>query len=511
MGKKNKDTSFPPCAEGLLNNIHKAHVDEVDQPGYNVSGFILGYEDIETRMPPVAIFGYEKHTNPETGEILPNCCSFHKGVYDQAEAWFELFPNCCKVHKEELAPYEYFNKDGYSTISEKIVLWLSQTEYVIKKNIDNKDWFNAITGYIDHCFLWFGGFYIGLNIYLYNLKKFITLPSSTIPSDKAKRLTSYIDYVEKYYKYALCYGFIPKMLQDWHKAFPDGVNYISNMKVAFDPIFNPLPYDINKKKFVYSALPYEFYTKESMDWIIRQSKNLLKKVNALELYKQELLTEPEKAKIELLVRKREFDLESKYDEGNYLSKQPEFMGVFKEWFEDEQNFVNEITPLLSTLPEKTPKVKSSSIKEVSQTGTIKLISFKDKDILESVFELLKGYFPGNDSNLKTALEGEKLEEPIVFPYSQNKLVEVFRRLKYNGYIPNKTSEIRDWLCNNFHFRYKRGQTDEIRQLNPDSVWDILSKGRGEPTKRERICFENIDWLPYKSPLQLSRESESEQL
>ncbi len=509
MSKKNKGNPFPPCTIGLLNNIRKEPI-AADQPGYDIS-FFLGSEHIDKRKPPIAPYGNHPHTNHDTGEVLPNCCSFHKEVYEEASAWLEVFPDCCKIHKEGLAQHRDFIKDHYSTMPEKIVLWLLQTEHVISKTIDHKDWYNLITGYIDHCFLWFNMYYVGLNIYLNNLHRFIiTQSGSFITPDKTQKLCNYIDRVGKYYKYALCFGFIPKLLQDWQKTFLYEVNYINSMQITFSPILNPLPYDIQKKKFVYSALTYEYFEKESMDELISQSKTVLKKINAFELYKRGLLTEPEKAKLEVLVKKREFELERKYDQINFLSKQPEYVGLFQEWFNDEKEFINEIAPLIRTLPYENIKSKSSPSSE-NKDLVICLISFTSEEILKNVFELLKGYFPANENNLKTALEGQQLEEPIVFPYSQNKLVEVFRRLKYNGYIPNKTSEVRDWLCANFHFRFKRGQIDEIRSLNPDSVWDILSKGRGEPTKRERICFENVGWLPYKSPLQLSRESESEQL
>jgi hypothetical protein len=106
-----------------------------------------------------------------------------------------------------------------------------------------------------------------------------------------------------------------------------------------------------------------------------------------------------------------------------------------------------------------------------------------------------------------ALQGEQLSEILLFPHNQNKFVEVFRRLKYNGFLLNTDTETKNWICTTFQF-VKKGFA-EPQPFNESSVWDNLNKGKGEPTKKERICI--TEWLPYKSPLQLTRETENEKL
>lgn len=72
---------------------------------------------------------------------------------------------------------------------------------------------------------------------------------------------------------------------------------------------------------------------------------------------------------------------------------------------------------------------------------------------------------------------------------------------------NTPTEIKNWICSTFQF-IKKGFT-EPQPFNESTVWDNLNKGKGEPTKRERIC--NTDWLPYKSTSQLEREADNEKL
>jgi hypothetical protein len=137
----------------------------------------------------------------------------------------------------------------------------------------------------------------------------------------------------------------------------------------------------------------------------------------------------------------------------------------------------------------------------------KLIKLKNSEAIKKIHSELKGYFPKKEAELLKALQGEQLTEILLFPHSQNKFVEVFRRLKYNGFLLNTDTETKNWICTTFHF-VKKGFA-EPQPFKKSSVWDNLNKGKGEPTKKERICI--TEWLPYKSPLQLTRETENEKL
>lgn len=160
----------------------------------------------------------------------------------------------------------------------------------------------------------------------------------------------------------------------------------------------------------------------------------------------------------------------------------------------------EVTPIVKTLPHQ-PIIKQKP----EPNG--KLIIFKDSETIEKIHSELKGYFPNKEAELLRVLQGEQLSELLLFPLNQNKFVEVFRRLKYNCFLSNTDTETKNWICTTFQFVKKKFA--EPQPFNESSVWDILNKGKGEPTKKERICI--TKWLPYKSHLQLKRERESEKL
>ncbi len=163
------------------------------------------------------------------------------------------------------------------------------------------------------------------------------------------------------------------------------------------------------------------------------------------------------------------------------------------------------------------RYKEAFLKELKPQQTEKpkpklneaLISFSSAETIESLHNELKGYFQGKEAELKKALKGEQLQEFLLFPHNQNKFVEVFKRLKYNGFLLSTPKETKDWICSAFNYQYQKGNKKEVREFNTSTVHDILTKDKGEPTKKERICI--VDWLPYKSHLTRQREAEKENI
>lgn len=108
--------------------------------------------------------------------------------------------------------------------------------------------------------------------------------------------------------------------------------------------------------------------------------------------------------------------------------------------------------------------------------------------------------PADRAALKPLLQGQSVSQKLVFYGNQNRLVEVFRRLTYNGFLHESWTVFRDWLCGHFSYRSKAGVVD----LSRNSVWDILSKAKGEPAGKSRIC--NVECLPYKTQAALRKSN-----
>jgi hypothetical protein len=149
-------------------------------------------------------------------------------------------------------------------------------------------------------------------------------------------------------------------------------------------------------------------------------------------------------------------------------------------------------------PDNKPvNAESYTISNEGGPNTIeRLILFNSSETIEKLRECLKVYFPNQEQTLAKALNGEQLNEPLLFPHNQNKFVEVFKRAKYNGRILSSPDEINNWLCTNFQFRYKKGDLVENRPFNKEYVTEIFSKAIKEP--KDRICVDGA-FLPYKNP------------
>lgn len=148
--------------------------------------------------------------------------------------------------------------------------------------------------------------------------------------------------------------------------------------------------------------------------------------------------------------------------------------------------------------------KSNTERQIVRDKKNKLIFSRD-ETLDKLFNDLKVFFPEHEDDFYRILQGECLENRLLFPNNQNKFVDVFRRLKYNGYILTNSTEMCNWLCDNFDYSYKKGNLEEIRPFGKSAVWDILTSGKGEPLFNKRIP---IDWLPYKSQSLVKTEKQN---
>jgi len=463
---------------------------EIDAEHFTLSAF-------ETKP----IEGYEVPTNKETGELFPNCCQFHKNVFESAEKWFEKFPNCCEPHKK-LAGKSWFKKENYNGIAEKIVKQLSYTEHHISERINIDEWYKDITDYIEYNVLSFGHPAIGLHLYLGNLKHYIEYTYSEIPKDKRQRL---IEFIETYYNSTgetnkTDLNILYSTYQKWLKTFPFDISFFTELKPHFEkqlPIINGKP-ETNK----YTGFAkVKMCTKGSLiDVLLNLTKTLLEKVNVPELRKQGAITDIQANQLEFAdaeLNTINAEITKQYSKGELR-----YIKALKKWLKAQQNYFNKVAPILKDLPPQQSKKPKPELNKA-------LISFSNPEIITSIHNELKGYFQGNEAKLKKALKGEQLTEFLLFPHNQNKFVEVFKRLKYNGFLLSTPKEIKDWICSTFTYQYQKGNKKEVREFNTLTVHDILTKDKGEPTKKERIC--NVDWLPYKSHLTRQREAEKEKI
>lgn len=312
---------------------------EIDAEHFTLSAF-------ETKP----IEGYEAPTNKETGEQFPNCCPFHKSVFEGAESWFSKFPNCCDQHKAMVSKW-WYNKANYTGIAEKIAKQLSYTEHHISERINIDDWYKDITDYIEYNVSSFGHPAIGLHLYLGNVQHYIKNTNSEIPKNKRQRL---IEFIETYYnspkeQTKTDLNILYSTYQKWLKVFPFEISFFSTLKPHFEkqlPILNGKP-ETNKYTGLAKA---KMHTKGSLiDVLLNLTNNLLTQINTTTLYEKGLLTEPQKIKLELVLNERKMKLKQGYVNSSKDEEQ-RYRKILKEWFADEKRFIDEVTPIVKALP-----------------------------------------------------------------------------------------------------------------------------------------------------------------
>lgn len=339
---------------------------EIDAEHFTLSAF-------ETKP----IEGYEIPVNNETGESFPNCCPFHKNVFEGAQEWFLKFPNCCDQHKAMVSKW-WYNKANYSGIAEKIVKQLSYTEHHISERINIEDWYKDITDYIEYNVTSFGHPAIGLDLYLGNVKHYLQNTTSEVSKEKRQRL---IEFIETYYNSPKEYSktdlnILYITYQKWLKVFPFDISFFTNLKPYFEnqlPIVNGEPVT---NRYT-GTTKVKMHTKGSLiDVLLNLTNDLLTQINPYVLYEKGLLNEPQKLKLELVLNEMKID-----NEQGYLSqKQNEeqrYRDTLKKWFDRQKRFIDEVTPLVKALPPQPIKTKAEILKEqLHQYGFFELEKVK---------------------------------------------------------------------------------------------------------------------------------------
>jgi hypothetical protein len=128
------------------------------------------------------------------------------------------------------------------------------------------------------------------------------------------------------------------------------------------------------------------------------------------------------------------------------------------------------------------------------------IQLSDEERMVLHLELCRFFSTEDHEPLMQLLLGGTYKRKLFFKGNQNRLAEVFRRLHYHQRIHATQTHLRNWLCGSFTYQSKSGES----QLSLNTVWDILTKAKGEPSSRSRIC--RFDWLSYKTQTVRSRHS-----
>ncbi len=304
--------------------------------------------------------GYIVPKNDRTGQTFPYCCEPHSVIYQRQVEWFEKFPKCCPRHSSILR-YKWFNKALYKDVPTLILNRLSYTEHIIKAYINDSEWFEIITDYIDYINTSFGIPSIGANEYLSDVNWYIK--SQKLPEDKRARL---IKFMAKYdakpkqpskenSQTTTDLNVLYHTYQKWLKEFPFHLSLFSHLKDRFE---RQLPF-AKDKPTINRFSGYACFTphsKESLKgYLLQLTDTILREINTSKMYEGGLLSKPEIIKLELVLSERKLKLKEGYTSKS-KSEEDGYRKALKNWYKDEIKFIKDIEPYLinkTTEPEKT--------------------------------------------------------------------------------------------------------------------------------------------------------------
>lgn len=383
-------------------------------------------------------------------DTCTECNNSYKHVTQERIESFINFPNCCEWHRK-LNMANWFNINDFKDLPKQYADKLFFSWFHIIHYLDADNWRKEIFDYLEYVISSFGTFPLGygsplwLEHYFNQLKKVLKGNSkSVLISEKeiAVRKKEIVEFLNKYYNSKKAdeknkdtdFNVLITTYNKWLKIFPFEISFFTNLKPQFEkqlPLINGTP-EVNK----YTGLAkVKMHTKSSLiDVLMNLTNNLLTQINTATLYEKGLLTELQKVKLELVVNERKMKLQQGYV-NNSQSEEQRYRGILKEWYADEKQFIDEVTPLVKALPPQ--QAEANKPNEVQKNLHSQIFKGNAFEVWESLFESF-GITESSRTDVKFIYEEMKKEGLIHNTVSQIAFLE-WITINHNGLIVEKTS------------------------------------------------------------------------
>jgi hypothetical protein len=298
--------------------------------------------------------GYE--TKPqceyEKPASFPLCCGYHKSLKNQIDTWFENFPDCCESHKK-LKQKQWFSKEKYISIADKIIIQIDYTTNFISKNINTSNWYKDITDYIDYSLESYGTPNVGANQYFLSMKDWIKKDNENIYiNENSWKKNQLLEFLESKttnntkIKKETDLNLLQSTFQKWVKSLPD-ILIFSDYKKEY---IGKFPIDLFLHDGEYNRFTqltkYKSRTKsELIEILIKQTQSILEFLTSKNSYQTGDMSFKTKYEIDIISEKHE--LSQKQLLTDYSKQEIHYVKILKKWLANEKTFINEIKPLIT--------------------------------------------------------------------------------------------------------------------------------------------------------------------
>lgn len=318
------------------------------------------------------------------------------------------FPYCCEPHKKLLSLKE-FKKSHFKELPEMVTNKVLYTKQHIINNIRSENYYKEITDYIEYTIESFGkmpegyGPRLFLSDYFLNVIEVFkyTLEEGKIPKERSWKILKFLEaYSASSNKNSsqTNLNILLNTYNKWFKIFPFEISFLAHLKPYYQINWLPIMSGEPEYNPYLGMVKVKLHTKDRLiDILLELTNDILTKINTTSIYEQGKFTKPQKVKLELIVSERKTKLKQGYinkskDEG------VKFRKILKEWYKDEKDFIDKITPLLKDLPpieidEKTlykEKIGQGQIDKVIKELLEKYKS-RDKEVYNDLIQISSRY------------------------------------------------------------------------------------------------------------------------
>jgi len=324
----------------------------------NPKKFISDFENkkfIEIPGSDIWDLGYsiKPHHDYIKPEEFPNCCEYHKDILSKLNSWFNNFPNCCDNHKV-LLKKNWFKKELYNDIPNKVISSISYTNSFINCSIEKDDWYKEITDYIDYAIESFGTPNIGGERFFSILQSWVK-NSLKLSEDIEWKRNQLLDFFESKTqiidKKNTNLNLLNSTFQNWIKFIPE-IPVFNSLKIAYKgklPM-NLFLYDGEYNRFT-GLTKFKGRTQsELVEILVNHTKKILSQLTSDNVYKSLNISEKEKYEIQIATEKHKLEqlllLES------FSKNELKYIKILKKWLKNEKSFINELKPIFEKITEQ---------------------------------------------------------------------------------------------------------------------------------------------------------------
>jgi hypothetical protein len=312
------------------------------------------------RLSPFSISAPDGWIAPDN---FPNCCNYHSKIVKDTEEFLSLFPLCCEQHKKFADTFNV-KKSEYDFLIDKIVFQISYTQHIIKERINNKDWFEDITDFIEYNYSSLGEPAIGGHLYMPEIRNIVE-QSEDISENKKKDLLEYIENHNnpKVIHKSANLNTLFKIHNKWLATFPFDISFFSHLKEEYQKKLPFVSKVVNTNRYS-GRTSVLMHTEESMVmYLFNLTEGLLNQIRTADLLREGKISDPEQKRFEIILEEREIKRKTLLEK--YNSGEIEYVNTITNWLSQEFDFFNKVKTFDKNIYSKPKQVKKNNPSSIS--------------------------------------------------------------------------------------------------------------------------------------------------